>query len=240
MNCKKRGTKCGKALPTQQPINYEHSQASSTSPEPSDGPLTPSSGASSPREHSLIEVELPPNRDPPVSKLLEEWRQLAARRENEFPRRSDVEIWQEIIPQFMPYVNKVEHSGTEHFGHRSRSDVSHVPRDYVSHPSHATIPSDATYINPSTLQLELVSDALTYPSAYIEHWGGEEGHSTISHEEYGLEESQDSSASYSVVPTFPNIYGTVFPMQDFSFPPTHPLPLPYPSDFGRDVFPPFL
>jgi len=240
LNCRKRGTKCGKALPTQQPINYEHSQSSSTPPDSSDGSSTPPSGASSPREHSLIEVEFPPNHDPPVSKLLEGWRQLAARRENEFPRRSDVEIWQEIIPQFMPYVQKVEHSGTEHFGHRSRSEVSHVPTTYVPHPSHTPIPPDATYINPSTLQLELVSETSAYPPTYREHWGGEERPSSDSHEEYVLEDSQDSSVSYTVVPAFGNFYGPVFPVQDFPFPLAHPLPLPYPSDASRDVFGPFL
>ena len=224
----------------QQPINYEHSQTSSTSSDPSDAALTPSSGAGSPREHSIIEVEFPPNHDPPVSKLLEGWRQLAARRENESPRRSAVEIWQEIIPQFMPYLQKVEHSGTEQFDHRGHSDVSNVPRTYVSHPSHTTIPPDATYINPSTLQLELVSEALTYPTPYPEHWGGEERQSSVSHEEYRFEDLQESSVSYTVVPAFTNVYGPVFPMQDFSFPPVHPLSLPYPSDASRDVFPPFL
>jgi hypothetical protein len=211
---------CGKALPTHQPANYAHSQAASTSPEPTDA-TTPSTGADSSREQSVIEVESPPSDDPPASKVLEGWTKLAVKLESESPRRSSQEIWQEIIPQLKPVLHKVEHFEPPPFHHRGHSDGFHISRNHVSHFAHHTISTGASYINPSTLQV--VSDALPYPN--YEHWSAEEGHLPASHEEYALEgDSQVSS----------------YNLQYLTFPPLHSLQLPYPTDVGRDAYTSFV
>lgn len=188
----------------------------------------------SPREHSIIEVELPPSENKPASKVLDEWKQLAAKLENESPRRSSEEVWQEIILQVvMPFLDKVEQPETDHFHSRGHSEVSRPSRGYDSHPVHHFVSAGASYINPSTLQL--VSDV----SYHTDHWGVGEGHSPHAHLEYVIEDSQEASTSYEVVPPVAGIYG-MFPGQDFGFPHAHPLPLPYPVDVRREVYPHFI